>query len=58
MDDAVRYGDRLVMLHQGKIAQYIKGADKKHLKSAKLLAWCHRYEDESLLRNANEGGAA
>lgn len=38
MEDAIRYGNRLIMLHQGTIVVDIQGADKDQLTVAKLMA--------------------
>lgn len=49
MDDAIKYGDRLLMLHKGRIVLDIKGEDKKALKVQDLLKLFHQYEDQDLL---------
>ena len=38
MEDAIRYGNRLIMLHQGTIVVDIQGADKDQLTVPKLMA--------------------
>ncbi len=43
MKDAIKYGDRLIMLNQGKIIFDIKGEDKKKLTIEDLL---HKFETE------------
>jgi putative tryptophan/tyrosine transport system ATP-binding protein len=48
LDDAIRYGDRLIMLHQGKIVLDIKGDKKKSLSVKELLDLFHSYEDLTL----------
>lgn len=48
LDDAIRYGDRLIMLHQGQIVLDIKGEKKKALTVKKLLDLFHKYEDLTL----------
>ena len=52
LDDAIRYGDRLIMLHQGKVVFDVRGKEKHSLKIDQLLALFHSYED-SILRNAS-----
>lgn len=37
MRDAINYGDRLIMLHQGRVIYDVKGEDKKKLVTADLL---------------------
>lgn len=49
MDDAIKYGNRLIMLHQGKIVLDVAGDAKKSLKITDLLKLFHKYEDEILL---------
>lgn len=49
MDDAIKYGDRIIMLHKGKIVLDISGNDKKNLKAQDLITMFHRYEDQNLL---------
>lgn len=49
MDDAIKYGNRLIMLHKGRIVLNLAGSDKAQLKVQELLALFHKYEDESLL---------
>lgn len=54
MEDAIRYGNRLVMLHQGKVAINLKGEEKKNLTVTKLMDLFQeqagsQIEDESLL---------
>jgi putative tryptophan/tyrosine transport system ATP-binding protein len=46
MDDAIKYGNRLIMLHQGKIALDIHGFQKKAMAVQDLLAMFHQYEDQ------------
>lgn len=48
LDDAIRYGDRLIMLHQGKIVLDLQGDKKKALTVNKLLDLFHSYEDLTL----------
>ena len=49
MDDAIKYGNRLVMLHKGKIVFDVEGTDKENLEVHDLLALFHQYEDQTLL---------
>ena len=48
LDDAVRFGNRLIMLHQGKIVKDVKGAQKSGLGVEELLSLFHQYEDQML----------
>lgn len=45
MDDAIRYGDRLIMLSQGKIVFDVSGESKAKLKTQELIALFHKHED-------------
>lgn len=47
--DAVRYGDRLIMMHRGKIVFDVNQEAKKDLQIDQLLSLFHRYEDSLLL---------
>jgi putative ABC transport system ATP-binding protein len=49
MEDAVRYGDRLIMLHHGKIVEDIYGKDKANITARGLVSLFHKYEDQNLL---------
>jgi len=49
MDDAIQYGNRLMMLHQGKIVLDIQGPQKKAMAVQDLLAMFHQYEDQLLV---------
>ncbi|GHT97155.1 ABC transporter [Alphaproteobacteria bacterium] len=49
MEDAIRYGNRLIMLHKGRIVVDMKGKDKAALDAKTLLSLFHKYEDRSLL---------
>jgi putative tryptophan/tyrosine transport system ATP-binding protein len=49
MDDAIKYGNRLIMLHQGKIALDIQGSQKQGMTVQNLLAMFHQYEDQLLV---------
>jgi putative ABC transport system ATP-binding protein len=53
MDDAIKYGNRLIMLHQGKIVLDVAEEKKGKLNITDLLALFHKYEDQTLL----SGGA-
>jgi putative tryptophan/tyrosine transport system ATP-binding protein len=48
MDDAIKYGNRLLMMHQGKIVLDIQGEEKQALKTQDLLVLFHQYEDQIL----------
>ncbi|MDR0922421.1 MAG: ABC transporter ATP-binding protein [Lactobacillales bacterium] len=48
MEDALRYGNRLIMLHQGKIAVDVSGEEKSRLKVADLLELFHKNSGETL----------
>lgn len=48
MDDAIKYGNRLIMLYDGKIVFEIDGDDKKKLQPEDLLKLFHIYEDRAL----------
>lgn len=48
LDDAVAYGNRLIMLHQGRIVLNVHGEEKKALDVNTLLALFHKYEDLTL----------
>lgn len=50
LDDAIFYGNRLIMLHQGKIVLDVGNDDKKAFTIKSLLALFHQYEDETLLQ--------
>lgn len=42
MEDAIRYGTRLIMLHQGQIVVDVKGEEKQNLTVAELMEMFHR----------------
>ena len=46
IDDAIKYGDRLVMLHHGKVVLDVEGANKDVLTKEKLLQLYHSIEDQ------------
>ncbi|MDR2794730.1 MAG: ATP-binding cassette domain-containing protein [Holosporaceae bacterium] len=54
LDDAVKYGDRLIMMHKGRIVVDVKGRKKAELKIQSLLEMFHRFEDQSLLHEGGE----
>ncbi len=47
--DAIEYGNRLIMLHQGKIVLDVSGREKANLKINTLLDLFYRYENSALL---------
>ncbi|MDR2681890.1 MAG: ATP-binding cassette domain-containing protein [Holosporaceae bacterium] len=49
LEDAVKYGDRLIMMHRGRIVVDIRGREKSELKISSLLEMFHKFEDQSLL---------
>jgi putative ABC transport system ATP-binding protein len=49
MDDAIKYGNRLIMLHQGKIVLDLNKEQKRRLKVQDLLVMFHQYEDQLLV---------
>lgn len=49
LSDALRYGDRLIMLREGKIIFDVHGSRKASLTLQELLDLYHHYEDSSLL---------
>jgi putative ABC transport system ATP-binding protein len=49
LSDALRYGDRLIMLREGRIIFDVSGAKKAALTLQELLDLYHNYEDSSLL---------
>ena len=48
LEDAISYGNRLIMLHQGQIVLDAKGEEKCRLKATELLELFHNYEDMTL----------
>lgn len=48
LDDAAAYGNRLIMLHEGRIVLDVQGEEKKALDVNTLLALFHQYEDLTL----------
>ena len=51
MKDAIRLGNRLIMMHEGKVIYDISGEEKKNLKVAGLLA---KFEEVSGDELAND----
>jgi len=49
MEDAVKYGNRLIMLNRGRVVLDLRGQDKSKLEVKSLLAMFRQYEDQSLL---------
>lgn len=52
MDDAIKYGNRLIMLHKGNIALDISQQAKATLTPKKLIDLFQSYENETLLNGA------
>jgi len=48
LDDAVAFGNRLIMLHQGQIVLDVQGNEKKALDVNTLFTLFHKYEDMTL----------
>ncbi|MDR1597555.1 MAG: ATP-binding cassette domain-containing protein [Holosporales bacterium] len=48
MEDAVKYGDRLIMLHKGRIALDIRGREKASLDARSLVSLFHEIEDSAM----------
>lgn len=48
LDDALKYGNRLIMLHQGQIVLDARNDDKKKFSIEQLLELFHQYEDLTL----------
>lgn len=48
LKDAVKFGNRLIMMHQGKIVLDVRDEAKRALTTDKLLALFHQHEDELL----------
>jgi len=49
LQDALRYGNRLLMLHQGQIVCDVQSEEKQRLSLAHLLQLFHQHEDQLLL---------
>jgi putative ABC transport system ATP-binding protein len=54
LEDAVKYGDRLIMMHKGRIVVDMKGREKSNLTIPSLLEMFHKFEDQSLLHEGEE----
>jgi len=54
LDDAIKYGDRLVMIHNGEIVFDIKGDKKSSITIDELLSLFHKYENLSLIGGKDE----
>ncbi|MGT2934606.1 ABC transporter ATP-binding protein [Streptococcus castoreus] len=52
MENAITYGNRLVMLHQGKIVVDVKGEDKKNLTVSQLMSLFHKNSGQELTDDA------
>lgn len=52
MENAIEYGNRLVMLHQGKIVVDVKGDEKKNLTVAQLMEHFHQNSGQVLTDDA------
>lgn len=53
LDDAIQYGDRLIMLHQGQIVFDVEGDAKRALQVHELLDLFHAYEDTVLTETSS-----
>jgi putative ABC transport system ATP-binding protein len=51
LEDAIRYGNRLIMLHDGQIVLELDSVKKRSLNTAQLLELFHSYEDSTLRGN-------
>jgi putative ABC transport system ATP-binding protein len=49
MEDALKYGDRLIMMHRGRIVVDLKENEKSELKLQSLLEMFHKFEDQTLI---------
>ncbi len=49
LDDAIKYGNRLIMLHQGKVVLDVTGLQKQALTNNDLLTLFYKYDKENLL---------
>ncbi len=54
LDEAIKYGNRLIMIHKGQIVFDVRGNEKSSLTIAKLLELFHVYEDLSLMGGEND----
>jgi putative ABC transport system ATP-binding protein len=49
LEDALKYGHRLIMMHRGRIVADLRGREKSELKIQSLLEMFHKFEDRSLV---------
>jgi putative ABC transport system ATP-binding protein len=49
MEDALKYGDRLIMLHCGRIVVDLQGSEKSKLETHSLIEMFHKFEDKGLI---------
>lgn len=54
LKDAIRYGNRLMLMHQGRLVMDLKAQDKERLSVQELLDYFHAYEDAELLQQSTE----
>ena len=54
MQDAIKYGDRLIMMHNGRVVLDLKGREKSALKVKSLLALFRKFEEQSLTHEATK----
>ncbi|MDR2107221.1 MAG: ATP-binding cassette domain-containing protein [Holosporaceae bacterium] len=54
LEDAVKYGDRLIMMHKGRIVADLKGREKSELKIQSLPEMFRKFEDQN---SVYDGGA-
>lgn len=50
LSDALQYGNRLIMMHQGRAVLDIEGDEKAGLKADELLSMFHNFEDKYLIQ--------
>jgi putative tryptophan/tyrosine transport system ATP-binding protein len=55
MQDAIKYGNRLIMLHQGKVVLDLDKEQKEALNVQNLLSMFHKYEDQILVAGGENG---
>ena len=49
LEDAIRYGNRLIMLHLGEIVFDVAGNEKKSMTPKSLIKLFHHYDDQQLM---------
>lgn len=54
LDDAIAYGNRLILLHQGCIVLDYNDQEKKNLTIRELLTCFHKFEDQELIARGKE----